>query len=164
MDAFETAARLAPDDATMVNNLAWALEVSDDPTVRNPARAVVLARRAAELAPNHDGIWNTLGVACYQNGDWSQAATALERCLALPPNRTTIGNNRAATCFYLAMAYSRLGKEEKARSWYDKAAESMEKNAPLFDGLRRLRAEAAGVLGIKQEAAGPEKPGPPRKK
>jgi serine/threonine protein kinase/Flp pilus assembly protein TadD len=163
-DAFEAAARWAPDNAVALNNLAYHLEMSDDPTIRDPVRAVVLARRAVELAPDHGGIWDTLGVACYRNGDWSQAATALERCLALPPNRTTIGNNKAATYFYLAMAYARLGQADKARSSYDKAADSMEKNAPLFEGLRRLRAEAAGVLSIKREAAGPEKPGPPSNK
>src|SRR5262249_11757492 len=44
--AFEEAVRLAPDDAQFLNNLAWYLATSDDPTVRDPARAVELARRA----------------------------------------------------------------------------------------------------------------------
>jgi serine/threonine protein kinase len=147
--AFETAARLAPDDARMLTNLACHLAISPVPTIRDPARAVVIARRAVELAPDHDGIWDALGVACYRNGDWSEAATALERSLVLRPKRTTIGDDKAAACFYLAMAYGQLGQDQMARSWYDKAVHWSDSNEPQHEGLYRLRAEATSVLGVK---------------
>jgi serine/threonine-protein kinase len=148
VDAFETAARCAPDNARMLNNLAWHLATSDVPTVRDPTRAVVLARRAVELDPDNALFWDTLGVAYYRAGNWSKAVTALERRLALVPRKITWGNDIASTWFYLAMAYSRLGQDQEARSWYDKAVQWIDKNAPQEE-LRRLRAEAAELLGIK---------------
>jgi hypothetical protein len=54
------------------------------------------------------------------------------------------------TWFYLALAYSRLGQDQNARSWYDKAARWMDENAPKDEGLNhRLRAEAAALLRIQ---------------
>jgi serine/threonine protein kinase len=149
VDAFETAARCAPDNAKMLNNLAWHLATSDVPTVRNPARAVVLARRAVELGPDNCMFWDTLGVAYYRTGNWTDAVTALERRVALVPPRITLGSDIASTWFYLAMANSRLGKDENARTWHDKAVQWMDKNAPQDEWLRPLRAEAAELLGIK---------------
>src|SRR5262249_51873170 len=110
MDAFETAARCAPDDPRALENLAWHLTISDETTSRDPARAVALARRAVELVSDNGIIWNTLGLASYRAGSWGEAVRALEMGLALPPKRTTHGNDKAMTWFYLAMAYSRLGQ------------------------------------------------------
>src|SRR5262249_47183232 len=141
--------RLFPNDARALNNLAWHLTISDDPTIRDPARAVVLARLAAELAPDNGAIWDTLGKACYRAGSWGEAFTALERGLAIPPSRTTPGNEKAVTWFYLAMAYSRLGQDQTARSWYDKAVIWMDENGPWDAGLLRLRPEAAELLRIR---------------
>jgi uncharacterized protein HemY len=146
-----------------LDNLAWHLVISDDPTIRNPERAVGLARRAVELAPDQYDIRVTLGMACSRTGDWSEAVRALEKGLALPPWRTTIGNDNASTWLYLAMAHSQLGHAQKARSWYDKAAEWMDKNAGWDEGLWGLRAEAAELLGIKERPAVQDKEAPPRK-
>jgi tetratricopeptide (TPR) repeat protein len=157
MEAFEAAARLAPDDARALENLAYHLALSGDPTIRDPARAAALARRAVELAPSHGVIWNTLGMACYRAGSWGEAVTALARGLALPPQRTTLGNDKAMTWFYLAMAYCRLGQDQKSRSWYDKAVQWMDENAPQDEGLRRLRPEAEELLGIKEAPAANDK-------
>lgn len=44
-----------------------------------------------------------------------------------------------------------LGNKEESRKWYDKAVEWMDKNDPHDDELKRFRAEAAEVLGIKEE-------------
>src|SRR5262249_45755220 len=136
MDAYETAARLAPDDAPVLNTLAWHLAISDDPSFRNPARAVVLARRAVELEPDVWALWDTLGVACFYARAWDECGTALERGLALlaeKSNRSINATNARAnniaaaqSKFYLSMAYSRLGNAAKARMWYDQAARWMD--------------------------------------
>jgi tetratricopeptide (TPR) repeat protein len=151
VDAFEAAARLAPDDARMLNNLACNLALSDVPTIRDPARAVVLAQRAVKLTPNHDGIWKTLGRAYYRAGSWDEAVAALEKSRALPPRRPTFDHDKASTCFYLAMAYGQLGEGQKARSSYEQAVRWMDRSAwQELEPLRRLRAEAAEVLGIHE--------------
>ncbi len=51
--------------AAPANSLAWLLATCPDPRIRDPARAVALARRATELKPKDGGCWNTLGVARY---------------------------------------------------------------------------------------------------
>jgi serine/threonine protein kinase len=169
MEAFERAAQWAPDDGLVVGHLAWELAISEDPTIRDPARAVVLARRAVKLAPDREMLWITLGTACYRAGRWGEAVTALEKGLALAPTRTTLGNDKAATWFFLAMAYCRLGQDQKARWWFEKAAQWMDENLPQDAGLRRLRPEAAELLRIqvspvvpsKSVMNPPERPGPP---
>jgi tetratricopeptide (TPR) repeat protein len=173
IDAFETAVRCAPDDTRAMSTLAWHLATTDDLAIRDPAPAVVLARRATEMAPNSSEHWNTLGLACYHGGAWRDAATALERGLALLPEKNnradTVasmrGDNTAAamTWLYLALAYSRLGQLQEARPWYDKAVQWTAKNAPQDGELRRLRTEAAELLGIKQWPAVGDKEAPLRK-
>jgi hypothetical protein len=46
------------------------------------------------------------------------------------------------------MANWQQGDESKARSWYDKAAEWMEKYDPRDGESGRFRAEAAALLGV----------------
>jgi len=157
MDAFEAAAQCAPDDARVLETLAWHLATSDVPTIRDPPRACSLARRAVELAPDYFETWNTLGLACYHTGSWSEAVTALEKGLAalgkkrkhadISASMRGDDTTTAMTWLYLAMAYSKLGQIRNARSWYDKAVLWIDKNAPT--ALLRLRAEAAEVLGIR---------------
>ena len=51
--------------------------------VRDPGRAVDLAKKAVELLPNVGTLWNTLGVAHFRAGDWKAAITALEKSIEL---------------------------------------------------------------------------------
>ena len=41
------------------------------------------------------------------------------------------------------------GEKEKARTWFEKGVQWMEKNQPEDEELRCFRAEAAELLGIK---------------
>jgi serine/threonine-protein kinase len=57
----------------------------DPPDVRDPARAVTIARRAVEATKHHD--WDalrSLGFAQAATGDWNAAITSLEEALRLP--------------------------------------------------------------------------------
>ena len=45
--------------------------------------------------------------------------------------------------FFLAAARWQLGEKDKARHWFDRAVEWMEKNQPNNEELRRIRAELA---------------------
>jgi tetratricopeptide (TPR) repeat protein len=136
------AIRLEPDSARGRNNLSWILATFPDPEVRDPARAVELARRAVELEPNRV-TWNTLGVAHYRAGDWKASVAALEKSMALGH-----GDGYAFDWFFLAMAHWRLGHSDEARTWYERAAAWMEKNRPKDLELSRFRAEAAALLGL----------------
>jgi serine/threonine protein kinase/Flp pilus assembly protein TadD len=149
-------------DADTLNEVAWLLATSSAAEFRDPKRAVALATKAVELAPkgrliwNTLGaahyragdwkaaiIWNTLGAAHYRAGDWRAAITALEKSMELGQG------GDALDWFFLAMAHWQLGNKEQARTWHDKAVAWMDKHMPDNDELKRFRAEAAELLGVK---------------
>jgi tetratricopeptide (TPR) repeat protein len=111
--------------------------------LRDPKRAVALAKRAVELSPKSRLIWNTLGVAQYRAGDYRAAVVALEKSCGLSEGGDSFD------WFFLAMAHWRLGEREQARTWYDQAVARMDKHRPQSEELIRFRAEAAELLGVK---------------
>jgi hypothetical protein len=48
------------------------------------------------------------------------------------------------------MTHWQLGDKEKAQTWYDQAAEWMDKNQQGNEELRRFRAEAAQLMKIAE--------------
>jgi tetratricopeptide (TPR) repeat protein len=151
--------RLQPDFAMAHNQLAWLLATCPDPRFRYPGEAVRLANRAVELDPQSGPSWNTLGAAHCRAGDWKDAIEALEKSMQLRKGGDSFD------WFFLAMAHWKLGEKDKAREWYDKAVDWMDKNKPQDEELKRFRAEAAALLGVTEDAkdndAGPPKPKPP---
>jgi Flp pilus assembly protein TadD len=138
--------RLHPDDYKVRNNTAWGLATSPSPKFRDAGRAVQLAGRAVELAPKRGASWNTLGVALYRTGDWRGAIKALMKAEELAP-----GEFLGINGFFLAMAHWQITEKEKARKWFDQAVEWIEKNQPQDEELRRFRAEAEELLGMKAQ-------------
>lgn len=72
-----------PDNPMVKNNLAWVYVKSKDASVRNPAKAVTLARAAVLDAPSDYLIWNTLAEAYYADGRYDRALRAAESALRL---------------------------------------------------------------------------------
>jgi serine/threonine protein kinase len=134
-----------PDTLQSMNALAWLLANSPDLKLRNPDRALELANKAVELAPEKGDYWNTLGAACYRAGNWKGAVGALTKSMELRKG------GDAADWFFLAMAHWRLGDKNEARKWYDEAVQWTEKNRPRDEELRLFRAEAAELLGIEKK-------------
>ena len=66
--AYKEAIRLQPDYATAYNNYASLLATCRPSSLRDPAQAVELAKKATALAPKEGDYWNTLGVAYYPPG------------------------------------------------------------------------------------------------
>ena len=71
-EAYEHALSLAPDNPEALNNLAWLYATSEDATLRNPVRALALARRAAALDPASH-VLDTLAECYFVNGDIDNA-------------------------------------------------------------------------------------------
>jgi serine/threonine protein kinase/Flp pilus assembly protein TadD len=132
--------------------LAWLLTTRPEANVRDPDRAVNLAKRAAGLAPEEGSVWKTLGVAHYRAGDWKAAVAALDKFLELRKGAD------AAVQLFLAMAHRKLGDHDEARKayeqaveWLEKNKEALQKNQVYAEELRRFRAEAEEVLELNKK-------------
>lgn len=134
-----------PDTIQSMNALAWLLANAPGRTLRDPDKALVLAKQAVELAPNRGDYWNTLGAAYYRAGDWKNAVSALNASMKLRKR------DDSTDFFFLAMAYWQLGEKHEARMWYDKAVQWMKKNRPNDADLNCFRAEAAELLEIEKK-------------
>jgi tetratricopeptide (TPR) repeat protein len=90
---FRKAVELLPTDPNPLNGLAWELLTSADTGLRDPAKAVDMAKKVVDLSvkqaddqdpPGRDRLgnyWNTLGVAHYQAGNLDEALAALQKSL-----------------------------------------------------------------------------------
>jgi tetratricopeptide (TPR) repeat protein len=134
----------SPSDPILQNGLAWILATCPVHQVRDPVRAVELARKVVEELPQNGTTWNTLGVALYCAGDWKAVVEALRKSMQLRKG----GDSN--DFFFLAMTHWRLGDRAQARTWYDYAVEWMDKNQPRNVELMRFRAEAAALLDVRE--------------
>jgi tetratricopeptide (TPR) repeat protein len=143
---FKEAIRLDPDSMPAHRNCAEVLATATDPRLRDGAQAVKLARRAVELAPTYSGAWQALGWALCSTGACKESIEAFRKSMEL--QQAPKGGD-SGQWFGLAVAHWKLGQQEEARTWYDKAVQWMQKNAPQNTLMRHYRAEAEQVLGVK---------------
>lgn len=102
--AYEAAAGLAPDDAAVANNLAWAL--LQDSERWTEAEAVI--RRALDRRPEPRGYYlDTLGVALLRRGDARGAIESFRA--ALEDGGLRDGPTRALVLEHAAEAHARAG-------------------------------------------------------
>jgi len=109
--------------ALQYNNVAWLLATNPDTRLRDPHRAVELAKKAVELAPMQGMFWNTLGAAHYRTGEWKAAIAALEKSIELR------SGGDAFDWFFLAMAHWQIGDKDRAQKWYDQAVGCLKPSA-----------------------------------
>jgi eukaryotic-like serine/threonine-protein kinase len=119
--------------------------IAADPKVRDPGRAIQLANKATEVAPEESMYWNMLGMAYYRAGNWKAAIEALDKSMQLRKGGDSFD------WYFLAMAHWQLGEKDKARQRYEQAVQWREKNQPTNDELRRFQAEAAEVVKEKEQ-------------
>jgi uncharacterized protein HemY len=124
--------------------------------LRDPKRAIQLARDNLARLPRGPWLevnrcWHTLGVAQYRAGNWQASDEALTR------GGLQVSDGPAA--FVRAMTLWQLGKKKEAREFYDGTVRWMDKNKPKDLELRRFRAEAAALLGLKDPPPRKEKKG-----
>lgn len=148
---FEKAIRQNPRNAKALSGLAKLLSTCAEMKLRDPSRAIALAKDAVALAPRNGDCRQGLGVAHYRNGEWQAALNALHEAETLSVVRN------CPTWFFLAMAHGQVGDIDTARKWYNQAVAWMKENEPDDESLRRLQKETAAVLQI-----GPQ-PGPNEK-
>jgi len=81
-NAWEKSLALEPDNALILNNLAWHYATCEDERFQDPVRALALAKLAIRLekAPH---IWDTLAESYYVNGMYAEAVKAGRNALAV---------------------------------------------------------------------------------
>jgi Zn-dependent protease with chaperone function len=79
-NAYESVLVLNPQNVEAVNNLAWLYATCEDASLRNPTRALRLARQAAALEPSAH-VLDTLAESLYRNGKAEEAVAVAERAL-----------------------------------------------------------------------------------
>lgn len=83
--AYEKALALTPMNAEVNNNLAWLLLTAKEPQLRDPERALTLARTAAMLK-EQGYIFDTLATAYWANGLVEEALIAEIKALRMDPD------------------------------------------------------------------------------
>lgn len=86
--AYEKSLLLNPDNAEVLNNLAWLLLTADDHSIHNRTAALRLAKRAVVQLPAPH-ILDTLALAYFANGRIELAIQAEKRAFALDPENRT---------------------------------------------------------------------------
>lgn len=72
-----------PESPVIENNLAWVYAKAKDPEVRNPAKAIKLARDAVITVPSDYNIWSTLAEAYFADGQFDRALRSARNALEL---------------------------------------------------------------------------------
>ncbi len=84
IEAYEKALQLDPADADLSNNLAWLLLTAKDESLRDPIRALTLARSAV-LLKEEGYILDTLAEAYFANGLYEEAIATEQRAIKKDP-------------------------------------------------------------------------------
>ena len=81
---YEQALNIAPEDGVALNSLAWILATCSDGSMRNGARAVMLAARAVQASGSgNPSFVRTLAAAHAEAGQFAEAAATAEAAKAL---------------------------------------------------------------------------------
>jgi rhomboid protease GluP len=144
IEDYRTLLEAGPEDAAVMNNLAWALLEEAPDSLRDAAEAARLAERALELEPGDPYVLGTAGTAKLRAGDPAAAAELLRRALRGGRGRPGEETDR----YLLAIALARSGQPEEARKTLRLARER--------DGSNPYRGEAeAALAGATQSDAAP---------
>jgi Flp pilus assembly protein TadD len=122
---YQAAIKLEPDNAVILNNLAWALAETGDPKARE------YAAKAYRQAPFNPNVMDTLGWAEVQTGDAKKGVELLRSAINLAPGNAEIR-------LHLAKGLIKTGDKAEAK----KALEPLAK----LDPAAPARVEADKLL------------------
>jgi putative PEP-CTERM system TPR-repeat lipoprotein len=109
---------IAPQNALVLNNLAWAANQNKD------AKALEYAEQALALAPDNAAVLDTVGVIQIERGQVAQGIANLERAVSLAPEATPLRLN-------LARAYAGQGRGGDARKELETLMPKLTEGTPI---------------------------------
>jgi putative PEP-CTERM system TPR-repeat lipoprotein len=104
---FEKLLKNNPDNAVILNNLAWAYQQEKDP------RALETAEKAFKLAGDNPGIMDTLGWMLVEQGNTERGLPLLQKAGSLAPDAPEVH-------YHLAVGLSKSGDKQGARKELEK--------------------------------------------
>jgi tetratricopeptide (TPR) repeat protein len=94
---YDAARALRPDEAGILNNLAWVLATSPEDTLRDGKRALEIAQKACTLTEHKlPHILSTLAASYAESGDFDQAVKWSEQAVALDPSEEQLAKELAS--------------------------------------------------------------------
>jgi putative PEP-CTERM system TPR-repeat lipoprotein len=114
-----------PKDAVVLNNLAWLYDQKGD------TRAVALAERAHEAAPQAPTITDTLGWILLRKGDQEKALPLLADAAQRAPNQPEIQ-------YHYGVALKQAGKTQDAKAILEKVVAANEKAPEAAEAIKVL--------------------------
>ena len=115
-----------PENAALLNNLAWSLGQIKDP------EAIVYAERALKLAPDQPSFMDTVGTLLVAKGDMARGLELLQNAVAKAPQAGEIRLN-------LARALVKAGKKDEARKALEELAKLGEKFSAQAEVTKLLK-------------------------
>lgn len=119
---------IAPNNAMVLNNLAWAAAQMKDP------QALEYAQRAQQLAPDNPAIIDTLGMIQVASGEVDSGLANLRRAVTLAPEQRQLQLN-------LAKALADSGKADEARKEIELLLPRLTEGSPLHNEALQLKAK-----------------------
>lgn len=131
--------------AYWMNEIAREFSASENSTKTHINQAVEMAMLAINLAPSEAEYWNTLGMAYYRLGDFSNAIKTLTRSRESGPKDSD-------SSFFLAMSQWQLNQYEDALNTYGAAVGQMPENGLRDSRWVAIKAEATRLLEIAEDS------------
>jgi tetratricopeptide (TPR) repeat protein len=126
-DAYEKAISTRPNFGPALNNLSYLYSER----LVDLDKALTLAEKARQVAPNDPSTADTLGWIVYKKKDYARARALLEESAARLPNQPEVQ-------LHVGMARYMLGDEDSARAALQQAAASTQDFADKDEASRRL--------------------------
>jgi tetratricopeptide (TPR) repeat protein len=93
LHALEMGLEADPGNVGTLNQMGWFYATAENPTLRDPAKAIAYAQRAVEASNGRDAnILDTLAEAYYANQEFDEAIETEERALEITPGLEALQN------------------------------------------------------------------------
>lgn len=126
MALFSRMHEMAPQNALILNNLAWTAKELKDP------KALEYGEQALRLAPENPAIIDTVGMIQVDRGDFDAGIANLKRAVALGPDLLPLQLN-------LAKALAKAGRGAEARTQLDTLLPRLKEGTPLHNEAHALQ-------------------------
>jgi len=106
-ELYQRVVELEPDNVLAINNLAWILCENH----HEYQKALLLAEKGLQMAPQYPDLLDTHAVACYRLGRFDDAEAGLAGCIRLYPANTA---GAVSAHFHLGRTLAKLGHNNQA--------------------------------------------------